>query len=470
MSELARRPGLPWGVAAAIGFVASVLVAWGSAHPEFGFGDDGWPAGWVNALGGAVPVPLDRILIVVGVVALCGLWWCLRVRRDVAPVGRPGLLLAIWALPLLWCPPVLSNDAVLYADAGWIENAGGSVYADGLASAGGPFAAHVDPLWAGSGVAYPALSLVINQAVVLLAGNHPYWSVVAMRLPVILAVVLLARVLPRIARFLRPGDTDAVGRAQWWGLLNPLLVLHFLGGAHNDAPMVAVSLGAVWVTVVALERRRDAASGVLLWLVAPALVGVAMALKQQAGLTVLAVAGLPILAELGRLPLAQRVWRLGVRTAGVTAVALASFVGISLLTGKGLGWLAWLSLMADAGTVAPFAILRQWGGWALNGWGVDPAGFQAGVTMASNLVLLVVLAWIVLRFSDRPLAAVGWGSLAVAVLGQALHPWYVPWSLAVLGLVPLTRRQAGWLAGFAIAFVVWNAFQTVMWHGVPAPS
>ena len=80
-------------------------------------------------------------------------------------------------------------------------------------------------------------------------------------------------------------------------------------------------------------------------------------------------------------------------------------------------------------------------------------------------VLLAVLAWIVIRFSDRPVAAAGWGALALAILGQSMHPWYIPWSLALLGLAALTRRQGGWVAGFVIVFGVWNAIQTVLWHG-----
>lgn len=459
------RPGLPWGVAAAGGTAATALVAWGSAHPEFAFDAAGWPAGWVNAVGAALPIPLNRVAVVLGVVALCGVWWALRVRDGVRPVEHPGVLLALWSLPMLALPPVLSNDAVLYADAGWIENAGGSVYRDGLASAGGPFASGVDPLWVGSGVAYPALSLVVNQVVVGLTGNHPYWSVVAMRWPVVAGVVLLALVLPRIARFIRPTDPDAAGRAQWWGLLNPLLVVHFLGGAHNDGPMVGVALAAVWVTVVALQRPASRVTPWLLWLAAPALVGVAMAFKQQAGVMVLAVAGLPVLAELARLPLGPRLVRLGVRTVGVTAVTLAVFAAISLVSGKGFGWVAWLALMGEAGTVAPFALLSQWGGWAVASWGLDAALFRAVVGGVSNALLVAVLAWCVVRFSDRPLAAVGWGSLAVALLGQALHPWYLPWSLAVLGLVPLGRRQWRALAVLVVAFVVWNAVQTVVWHG-----
>lgn len=459
-------PRLGWIPAAVLGMLGSALLAWGSAHPEFAFGGQGWPADWVNAVGLAAPIPLDRIVSIAGVVLLSWVWWRLRVRAGSGGVARPGVLLALWSLPLLWCPPVLSADAVLYADAGWIENAGGSVYRDGLASAAGPFAPYVDPLWSGTGVAYPPLTLVVNQLVVAATGNDAHWSVVAMRLPALAGVALLAFALPRAARLLWPGDADAAARAWWWGLLNPLLVVHFVGGAHNDALMAGVAVLAVWVTLVGVRRKAVA----LTWIVAPLLVGVAMALKQQAGLTVLAVAGLPVLAELGRLPFGRRVWLLGVRTAGVTAIAGVGFVAISVLSGKGFGWVTWLSLMGGAGTVAPFAVLSQWGGAGLGLLGVDPTGFRVVVGLVSNLVLLASLAAIVLRFSDRPVAAVGWGSLAVAVLGQALHPWYVPWSLAVLGLVPLTRRQGGWLAGFTLAFAIWNTIQTVVWFGVPAPA
>ena len=464
-----RRPAVPWGVAAVVGFVASALIAWGAAHPEFSHHPQGWLDPTVMAIGTALPMPWNRVAIVLGCVVLSVLWWRLRPRDGVRPVERPLGLLAVWALPLLWCPPVLSADSVLYADAGWIENRGGSVYSDGLGSAGGPFAASVDPLWQGSGVAYPPLSLLVNQVVVALTGSDGYWSFAAMRLPVFLGVLLIGFTVPRIAALLQPTDDLAPHRATWLGLLNPLLLVHYVGGAHNDALMAGFSLLAIWVTVLGAARSRpDALRTVLLWVVAPVLVGVAMALKQQGGLTVLAVAGLPILAQLRALPLGRRLWAYGVRTAGVTAIAVAAFVLISVASGKGFGWTAWLTLMGTAGTPAPFGLLGQFGGELVSWLGHDPAGFRFVVGMASNVTLLAVLAWVVIHFSDRPLTAVGWGSLAVAILGQSLHPWYVPWSLAVLGPVPLTTGQRRWVAGFVVAFLVWNAIQTVVWHGAPA--
>lgn len=439
-------------------------MAWGSAHPEFAFHADGWAAPWVNHIGAAVPLPWDRVLIMGGVLGLCLLWGFLRVNGDRRAIQRPGLLLALWVLPLLWCPPVLSGDPILYADTGWMENVGASVYVDGLAGAGGPFAAQVDPLWQGSGVAYPPLTLVVDQVVVVLTGADAYWSIVAMRVPSLLGVALLAWSLPPLARFLHPDDAQAVGRAQWWGLLNPLLLIHFIGGAHNDALMVGVAFAAMGVTVIG-TRQAGARRAVLLWLVAPVLVGVAMALKQQAGLTVLAVAGLPVLAELRQRTLGPRLWFWGLRTSAVTAVAVASFAVVTLLTGKGLGWADWLTLMGTAGTPAPFALLGGYGGLLIQTLGGDPAGFREALGVVSNLTLLVVIAGIVIRFSTRPVAAVGWSALAVAILGQAMHPWYIPWSMAVLGLVTLSRRQSGLLVAFAVGFLLWNSFQTVMWHG-----
>lgn len=457
------RAQLPWPLAGALGFVATALVAWGTTHHDFSFDPAGWPSPAVQAIGRHLSFPVAVLAIIAGMALLVWLWWRIRPLESPATPGRlvrpgvwgPGLVLAIWSLPMLLAPPILSSDAVLYADSGYEIGHGVDPYVSGLGAAGGPFAPGVDPLWLGHGVAYPPLTLLINAALVALAGAHPYLSVLAMRVPALLGVALMGIALTRIAR--------ARGKARdvslWWGLLNPLLVFHFIGGAHNDALMAGVSLTAIWLVVEfpAVWAR---------WIVAPVLVGVAMALKQQGGLTVLAVAGVPILDELRRATLGRRIFLLGRRTAAVTAIAVAVFAAISLASGLGVGWTRWLALMGVAGTIAPFGMVSQYGGILLTSLGADPAAFKLAVAIVSNVVLLGVLAWIVVRWSDRPIHAVGWGSLALAVLGQALHPWYVPWSLALLGIDVLTPRQRKWLAAFVIGFVAWNAIQSSVWYKV----
>lgn len=447
------RPGTP--LAAPIGFVGTALVTWGTANPEFSFAAGGWPNAAVVAVGRLLPPPLDSLAIILGIVLLTWAWWTIRPWSGRPAVRRPYAVLALWSLPMLLAPPILSSDATLYADSGYELLHQVNVYVAGLGAAGGPFASQVDPLWLGHGVAYPPLTLVINAALVALTGSDAYWSVVAMRVPALVGVALIGWSLTRIARS-RGKDP---GTSLWWGLLNPLLVLHFVGGAHNDALMAGVSLTAIWLVV-------EFGSVWVRWLAAPVLVGVAMALKQQGGLTVLAVAGLPILDELRRATLGRRLFLLGRRTVAVTGIAVATFALISAASGLGLGWLTWLRLMGAAGTIAPFGMVAQYGSILLTTLGQDPTMFKFVVGILSNVVLVAVLAWIVIRWSDRPIHAVGWGSLALAVLGQALHPWYVPWSLAVLGIDVLTPRQRRWLAAFVIGFVAWNSIQSSIWYKV----
>lgn len=443
-----RSPGV-W-----VGFIGTFFIAWGSCSPEFSFDPHGWPSAVINAIGNlAGPFGLDRFLIVIGSIALTWGWWHIRPTSD-RPAVHAATTLALWSLPLLLVPPVLSPDAALYADLGWTLSTGANPYQVGLASSGGPFVGQVDQLWAGSGVAYPPLTLRLAQLMVMMAGFHPYWSIIAMRLPALLSAAAMLWLVPRIAPLVGVAKRSAV----WLGVLNPLLVLHFIGAGHNDAPMVAATLTAIWVVLRWPKWWSQ-------FLLGPALVGVAISLKQQGGLAVIAVAGLPVAAALAELGLRKRLWLLGWRTAVVTAVAAAVFVAISLASGLGFGWVNWLDLMGLAGTPAPLALLAKFGALIAQAAGGSYTGFLMVAGRVTTVVLLIVLAWIVIRFSDRPLAAVAWGSLAISVLGQALHPWYLPWSLVLLGLIPMTRRQRYAVFGFAIAFCIWNGFQTVIWHG-----
>lgn len=464
-----------------LGFLGTALVAWGSTHPEYSFSQV-WESPTIMALGALVPIPVNRVMIGVGTALLSWAWWRQRPTRTVTPPPA-GWVLALWCLPLLLAPPVLSNDAVLYADLGWMRLQGLNPYEVGLAGGGGPFAPQVDPLWAGNAVAYPPLAILVQAAVVGVTGAHPFWSIAAMRIPVLLSLAMMAWTLPRIARLVgvsprgatyssrpaplvetsRGGAVPAPRVVVWLGLLNPLVVLHFVGGAHNDAPMVAVTLLAIYLVL------RVPTTWMSL-LAAPALVGVAMALKQQGGLAVIAVAGLPVAAQLVVLPLRGRLWLLGRRTAVAATVTVTTFVAICLGTGLGFGWVGGLDLMGKAPTPAPLALISK-GIATVAAWnGGDYEAVLAVAGLVGTAALLVVLGWVVIRFADRPLAAVAWGSLAVAVLGQALHPWYLPWSLALLALVPLTRLQRWWVYGFALWFVNWNAVQTSIWHGVVKPT
>lgn len=430
-------------------------MAWAACGTYWSYDPSGWAQPVVAAVGDVLPNQASRALMVVGFTLLTWAWWRLRPRAGVPQRHRVWTLLAVWAVPLLLVPPVLTADPFAYADSGWLFLHGQNPYVVGYAAIGGPFATSVDPLWRGVGVAYPPLQFLVNAAMVGATGAHAYWSVVALRLPALAGVALLAAFVPRSARLLGLPAEPAI----WLAVLNPLVIVHFLGGAHNDALMVGVSILAIWVTLRARGTRHAS------WwhfLVAPALVGVAMALKQQAGLTVLAVAGLPIAAELAAATNRRRVWLWAWRLLAVTAVAVGVFVGISLATGLGFGWVQWTDQMGRTGSAAPFNLLGQVITMVAPGIGI----FRI-LGVVSVVAMLGVLVHFFVRFIASPMQWLAWGAFWFTILGSALHPWYVVWPIALLALVPLRPRSRVALIVFVAVFGVWNALQTVLFPSAP---
>ena len=168
----------------------------------------------------------------------------------------------------------------------------------------------------------------MSRLAVQLGGLHAYWGVIAQRVPALIGMGLMAYFLPRLADHLKVDRAWAI----WLGVLNPIAIVHLVGGAHNDTLMAGMVIFAIWLSVQAVPRIS--ASLVL----APIVIGIAMALKQQAGLAVIAAAGLPVAAQLVQLPRLQRIAVLGWRTAVAAVVALVTFVAVSLATGLGFGW------------------------------------------------------------------------------------------------------------------------------------
>ena len=415
-------------------------------NPEWASGATGW--GVPSA--GSPPVPFDRLLVGIGVLGLIAAWWLVRPGRT--RVHLPTTLV-LWCLPLLLVAPVLTRDACAYADIGWMLTQGLNPYTVGIGTTAGPFTAQVDPFWVGTGTAYPPLALEIARVIVVVTHATPYWTVVAMRVPVVVSVGVMLWVVPKLAEHFGLPSAHVV----WLTVLNPLVIVYLVGGMHNDAPTIAVTLVAIWLVT---RWPREWMS----LLVAPVVVGVAMALKQQAGLAVIAVAGLPVMAQLAlRTPLA-RVALLAGRTAIAAVVAVASFVCITLASGLGFGWVQWLNVMGKAGTMAPLALISKRLSVIVAANGGDPVSFMHDAGVVTIVIVAVVVAWLFIRFADRPLFATAWAALAVAVLGQALHPWYLPLGLALFGVTRTSTLQRRWVWGVVIAFTVAYTIQTAFFH------
>lgn len=351
---------------------------------------------------------------------------------------RPLTTAALWAAPMMFALPMHSRDAYAYAATGWQVARGINPYETPIGEAG-QAGLLVGVHWYHTTSVYPSLSLDLFGLVSRLTGGDLYWTLVALRLPSVLALVILAWTLPRLAR--RFG-IDA-NLALWAGLANPVILVQWIGGAHNDALMVALGVAAL---LAATDLGWKGWRGLL---VAGVLLGLAMGIKQSAALY-----GLGVVA-----------------------------VGWGLRFKDGGGWprLSAVALVPGAVTVATFALSSlSWGfGWRnptagnpIEATSNAPLSWVASfiryhhllahpianslITAVSTVLIAtaIVLAW--MRFGPtgqrigRPWAMTLLALVAFNVLGPALQPWYVS---LLLPLYVFLRAGAWWNRGWLLAVI-----------------
>ncbi|MDG4799478.1 polyprenol phosphomannose-dependent alpha 1,6 mannosyltransferase MptB [Micromonospora sp. WMMD980] len=451
-SDAPVRPVAP-GLARYAGLAGAILLTvagWlGGALP------DAPPRATLAALWHAPHGPVTLGCWLVGTMLLVAAWWSLRWG---APSGRWAYLTAgLWSLPLLAAPPLGSRDVYSYVCQGWTWTRGTSPYRVGVEAAGCPWTGSVSPIWRDTPAPYgPFFVLLAGLAV--LAGGGLVGAIVLLRLVALAGVLLVALCLPGLAR----AAGVPTRRAAWLVLACPLVGVHLVAGAHNDA----LALGLVLLGLLVLIRRPGKARALV---VAGVLLGLAVAVKAIA-VVVLPFAALA--AVLGRYT-----WRALLRDGGrLAAVVLGTLVLLSLATGLGLGWVDGLGRSGDS---------RQWTSPPTAvGFVVDYAGELAGrqphavpVTRAIGLVLLAGLlvalwwwAWTALRALNdtrqrvarltlaRPRTALlgaGLASAATVLLAPVFHPWYATWPLALLAVAVVPPARTVWfVAPCAVASVL----------------
>nr|WP_267246523.1 polyprenol phosphomannose-dependent alpha 1,6 mannosyltransferase MptB [Streptomyces sp. PR69] len=220
-------------------------------------------AGSGRAALGLVGVYFGLVLLITG--------WALlgRAVRGPEPPGRRTLLLTLclWAAPLVLAPPLFSRDVYSYLAQGAMVEARMDVYAYGPSQLGGHLPAEVAPLWQHTPAPYGPVFLALASAIADASRAEVASGVFGMRVVALLGVALMALCLPALARHCGADPAAAL----WLGALNPLVLLHLVGGAHNDAVMLGLLgaglvaalgrwpvLGAVLVTLAALVKAPAA--------------------------------------------------------------------------------------------------------------------------------------------------------------------------------------------------------------------
>jgi len=423
------------------GLLGSAGIVLGSLTPAYLPQNSPW---WdlVRAIGldNWVGRALGTALVCLGAALLIEAWFRLRPRLYHEVKHWPVTLL--WSLPMLFAPPIFSHDAYAYAAEGWLLQNGLNPYLNPISVLPGAFADQTVWLWRYTTAMYPPLSLEMFHGLVALAGNDPYFSTLAMRLPALVGVGLIAVYLPRIAD--RMGADPAM--TAWFSAINPVVIIDLVGGAHNDGLMMGLVVLALWLVVgrpgasaAEPELRPDllARPGYdwRFW-VASVVVGVAACIKQPAVLAFYPV------ALVGHPWLTLRwsdTWPAVRRLTLSLATAVGTFAAITAATGLGYGWIQAADVPGKVLTLAPFSLVGAALKFVLESFGRPATGALAmgGLRYLGLGLTVVSIGWLAISAGRRrPITFLSWSYLIFAFGGIALNSWYLTWGGLLL---PLTR-------------------------------
>ena len=437
MRTLDRLPALPLGVAGAS------LMALGS----FGAGATRNRNGILDALGipflayGHARGLLD-VCLTVGVALLVVAW--LSTGRGVVlgqwRLHRIRTCLWSWIAPLLFATPLMSRDVYSYLMQGAMVRDGFDPYSEGAAVNPGPYLLEVSHDWRNTTTPYGPLHLWVGNGVTSLVGENVAAGLIVYKLISVAGFAAIAWAIPRIADRL-DGDPAL---ALWLGVANPVMIIHLVGGMHNEAVMV----GLVSVGILACLHRRFM-SGI-------AVIGVAVALKATAAIALPFVAWMMVNHYSPRRPgeplTARRVGAFAASGALVVSISVAVVAIITWASGTSWGWLAEISgnskvvnplsgatLLADA--IAPLIQLFD-----------EQFAYNSALSsarMIGSVLMLVglVAVWAVFRQSDRRAVIGTTLAYQVAFLFNAVTlPWYFASSLSLVG----TFTPPRWLIRLAV--------------------
>ncbi|MEU2655514.1 polyprenol phosphomannose-dependent alpha 1,6 mannosyltransferase MptB [Streptomyces sp. NPDC007325] len=380
---------------------------------------------WAPRSGGAETA--GAVVAALGLTVLVAAWWRFGVLLARGAAGGALGTLAAWTAPLLLAPPLHSADVYSYIAQGAMVLEGYDVYGAGPSALGpdqlgADAAASVGGNWTDTPAPYGPVFLLLAEAVVKLTGGAVVPAVLLFRL---VAVGALALVVWSVRGFGR-GDG-----ALWLAALNPLFLVHVVGGAHNDGLMIGLMLAGVLLAV----RGR--------WVLGSVLVGCAVMVKSPAAVALLFV-GVIVARRSGLLK--------GLVLPPAVAGAVAA--GASLLSGTGFGWLGTQSV---AGAIHTPLSLTSDLGLALGTLVADDPQPVKGVVQQLGLLaavaIIAVLAWRAYRGRIDPVLGLGYGLVALVALSPMVQPWYLLWGTAVVAAVAWHSRAGQVLAVLSAALV-----------------
>ncbi|MEV4239381.1 alpha-(1-_6)-mannopyranosyltransferase A [Nocardia sp. NPDC050408] len=441
----------PEGHSALLGFFGALMITFGG----FGAGSvrkrdpllEAIHLSWLRFGHGYV---LSTMVIWVGVLLMITAW--VRLGRTTIGFGdRPDAgvtlnelraIVGIWIFPLLFAVPMFSRDAYSYLAQGALLRDGFDPYVSPPVANPGVLLDNVSPVWTTTTAPYGPIFLLLGNAITAITGDNVVAGTIALRLVMLPGLALMMWAVPYLTKHL--GGKPNV--ALWLAVLNPLVLIHLIGGVHNEMLMVGLMCAGI-----ALVLERHHVAGIVV-------VAIGVAIKATAGVALPFLVWIWMLHERERRALQRAAQSPGAtqsleseaeparpsaevphpalmfaKIAGLgLSVFAVVFVAASAIAGVGIGWLTalsgskkiinWLSLPTI------MAHMVRW----VTPFPMDPVLVVTRALCA--LALVAVLAWTWWRFRHSEREAV-FGILiafvAIVILSPAALPWYYSWPLAL---------------------------------------
>ncbi len=259
-----------------------------------------------------------------------------------------------------------------------------------------PFVSVASVQWLHGHSHYGTLFTLVSAGIARVFAGSLDGTIFAFKLLAGVAIAIATGLTALTAAKIRP---DRVAVAAALVGLNPVIVLHTVGGGHVDA-VIAAPLAAAAAIFVANPRRRLAVTALL------------------AGACLLKTIIFPVLA----------LWLVYVRK-GRLAIHIATIVALAVASS--------VMFFTSSHPFAPFASLGGIEAWASPSHFVGRLLGGTGRTAAEILFLVVYVALFArlsrrIRHGESPLEAWGTALLLLALCLPYLLPWYVAWFVPFL--------------------------------------
>ncbi len=381
--------------------------------------------------------------------------------------------LLLWITPIILAPPLLSKDVYSYLAQSAIAYRGMDPYkvspVRGL-GVGDVLTRSVPNLWRDTPAPYGPLFLWLGKNITAITGDDLTTAILLHRVLALAGVALIVWSLPRLARRCGVSPTAAL----WLGALNPLLILHLIGGIHNEALMLGLMLAGIELCFSAIysTRRLRRAGSVLpsptgLLLLAGAAVIAASSMIKISSLLALGFVGIALALRWGAtLPALRHAppsqwWARSRRPLGALSASAAVLltvlvvVVVSICLGTGLGF-GWTSTLDTGGVVRSWmsmpTLLSVTGGrvGVLMGLGDHTQAMLDVARPIGQLIAgLFIIRWLLAALAERlhPLGALGIAMATFVLLFPFVQAWYLLWAV-----IPLAAWATGrWFRLCAIA-------------------